>query len=291
MQRRFKAAIAGLLWAAASMAVAEQSCEQSAGPQVAGLLVGRCLNVAASTHPPCNVSNACELIAGSILHNCRFLLDDPATAPIYCRSNLESEASVIAAARQTINSAHSAWRKAFPESDPSRIAFSIEDLNHDQREDFAALRPLKDGSAVQLVVFYGQPDGSFALQFSSGELAVPAGSKQSVTLKQRYRLVSSDPGSSDPDYQTKADSFLFFERSSSTGSLRLQYRLEAGELRLIGQERTVQQGKDSNGTSINYPAGKVLQWERRNGKRSETTRKDPTLPRLLLPQLNEAMLQ
>lgn len=291
MQRRFKAAIAGLLWAAASMVMAEQSCEQTGGAQLSSLLVARCINVDASSHPPCNASNRCEWMAEAIRIGCLGLLQDPATAPVYCRSGQENNASVIAAARQTINSAHSAWRKAFPESDPSRIAFSIEELNQDQREDFAALRPLKDGSVVQLVVFYGQPDGSFALQFSSGELAVPAGSKQSVTLKQRYRLVSSDPSSSDSDYQTKADSFLFFDRNSSTGSLRLQYRLEAGELRLIGQERTVLQGKDSNGTSINYPAGKVLQWERRNGKRSETTRKDPNLPRLLLPQLSEAMLQ
>lgn len=291
MQKRFKLTIAALLWAAASMVRAEQSCEQSAGAQLSSLLVARCINVDASSHPPCNASNRCEWMAEAIRIGCLGLLQDPATAPVYCRSGQENDASVIAAARQTLSHAHSAWRKAFPESDPSRIAFSIEDVNQDQREDFAALRPLKDGSAVQLVVFYGQPDGSFAPQFNSGELAAPAGSKQSVTLKQRYRLVSSDPNSNEIPDQIKADSFLFFERSSSSGSLRLQYRLEGSELRLIGQERTVLQGKDSNGISINYPAGKVLQWERRNGKRSETTRKDTTLPRLLLPQLNETMLQ
>ncbi len=46
------------------------SCLDERGPQLAGVLVQRCLAVSPATRPPCNVANPCAMIEDEIKRSC-----------------------------------------------------------------------------------------------------------------------------------------------------------------------------------------------------------------------------
>lgn len=86
MGRLMRALIHGCLVPAGCLvllhpAVAEISCNQSAGPAKAHVLVEQCLNVSPATHPPCNAANSCALIKDEIRRGCGMLGKD---APAFC---------------------------------------------------------------------------------------------------------------------------------------------------------------------------------------------------------------
>jgi hypothetical protein len=54
-------------------AIAETSCNESAGTVKAHRLVAQCFEVSPATHPPCNAANACVLIEDEIRRGCMLL--------------------------------------------------------------------------------------------------------------------------------------------------------------------------------------------------------------------------
>ena len=58
-------------------------CRDEVGTARAAALVAQCVEVSPATRPPCNASNACDLIISEIVRGCR-LLDD-GSAPSFCR--------------------------------------------------------------------------------------------------------------------------------------------------------------------------------------------------------------
>jgi hypothetical protein len=53
-------------------AAAEKSCANEIGIKKATKLVNECLQVSPATHPPCNVSNPCEMISAEIVRGSAF---------------------------------------------------------------------------------------------------------------------------------------------------------------------------------------------------------------------------
>jgi hypothetical protein len=58
-----------------------RSCAVAMGDAKARVLVERCLRVSPATHPPCNVSNPCDLIIGEIARGCGLLEE---SKPDFC---------------------------------------------------------------------------------------------------------------------------------------------------------------------------------------------------------------
>src|SRR5690242_13802879 len=52
---------------------ADVPCSKSAGAKKAEEYVQQCLEVSPATHPPCNASNACELIIDEIKRGCAMI--------------------------------------------------------------------------------------------------------------------------------------------------------------------------------------------------------------------------
>jgi hypothetical protein len=65
------------------LAVAEPSCDDTAGRAQAHRYVQQCLEVSPATHPPCNAANPCSLIRDEIRRGCALL---GSTAPAFCRT-------------------------------------------------------------------------------------------------------------------------------------------------------------------------------------------------------------
>lgn len=65
---------------AASTAAA---CSKTLGKAKAAVLVDRCIQVSPATHPPCNASNACELIVDEIKRSCALFTNGD--APSFCK--------------------------------------------------------------------------------------------------------------------------------------------------------------------------------------------------------------
>ncbi|MDP5239421.1 hypothetical protein Q9Q94_07755 [Uliginosibacterium sp. 31-16] len=68
---------------------AEKSCRDDIGEAPARLLVRQCIQVSPATRPPCNASNACEMIRDEIKRGCGFLMGEP-DVPAFCKVRPES---------------------------------------------------------------------------------------------------------------------------------------------------------------------------------------------------------
>lgn len=68
---------------AVAEAVAEVPCSEALGKAKAAKLADRCIQVSPATHPPCNASNACQLIIDEIRRSCAMLGDG--SAPAFCK--------------------------------------------------------------------------------------------------------------------------------------------------------------------------------------------------------------
>jgi len=73
--------------AAAQNAAAAAPCSKTLGKAKAAVLVDRCIQVSPATHPPCNASNACELIIDEIKRSCALFTDGD--APPFCKEYAE----------------------------------------------------------------------------------------------------------------------------------------------------------------------------------------------------------
>lgn len=73
--------------AAAQKAAAAAPCSKTLGKAKAAVLVDRCIQVSPATHPPCNASNACELIIDEIKRSCALFTDGD--APPFCKEYAE----------------------------------------------------------------------------------------------------------------------------------------------------------------------------------------------------------
>ena len=67
----------------AGPALAAQTCTEQVGEQKAQILVDRCLQVSAATHPPCNTENPCAMMVNEIKRNCAELTGSD--APGFCK--------------------------------------------------------------------------------------------------------------------------------------------------------------------------------------------------------------
>lgn len=59
------------------------ACSKTLGKVKAAVLADRCIQVSPATHPPCNASNACELIIDEIKRSCALFTDGE--APSFCK--------------------------------------------------------------------------------------------------------------------------------------------------------------------------------------------------------------
>ena len=84
--RRWIAALTLVLPAQAlAQGALPRSCLKELGPRRATQLVERCTYVSPATHPPCNVSNPCDLIRDEIVRSCHYIRDGGYTpAPSWC---------------------------------------------------------------------------------------------------------------------------------------------------------------------------------------------------------------
>jgi hypothetical protein len=73
-----------LLLAAAEVSASAQSCSQTAGPTKARELVRQCMQISEATHPPCNVTNPCDMIVDEIKRNCAMRQDARIAVPSFC---------------------------------------------------------------------------------------------------------------------------------------------------------------------------------------------------------------
>jgi hypothetical protein len=81
MMTPLRAALILALTLAATAAHAE-ACRDTLGATHARRLVDQCLEVSPATHPPCNATNACDLITDEISRGCKMLGND---APPFCK--------------------------------------------------------------------------------------------------------------------------------------------------------------------------------------------------------------
>lgn len=65
----------------AAAASSDAPCSETAGKSKADEYVQQCLQVSPATHPPCNASNACQLIVDEIERGCAMIDHD---APAFC---------------------------------------------------------------------------------------------------------------------------------------------------------------------------------------------------------------
>jgi hypothetical protein len=73
-----------LLLTAAGVSASAQSCGQTAGTATAQELVRQCMQVSEATHPPCNVTNPCDLMVDEIKRNCAMRQDARIAVPSFC---------------------------------------------------------------------------------------------------------------------------------------------------------------------------------------------------------------
>jgi hypothetical protein len=76
-------AVAAVLCLAGASSASAATCTAEVGAREARELAGRCREVSPATHPPCNVSNSCELIREEIRRGCELAGRE---APEWCEA-------------------------------------------------------------------------------------------------------------------------------------------------------------------------------------------------------------
>lgn len=86
MKKKYSFALLALaLFISAFAQAKEKSCKEEIGNKKAKILVQQCLQISSATHPPCNVSNSCELIQSEIDRGCQMSLDKNYRVPKFCK--------------------------------------------------------------------------------------------------------------------------------------------------------------------------------------------------------------
>ncbi len=74
----------GALVLISGAALADGSCQATAGPQKAAELVRQCKAVSEATHPPCNTLNPCSMMVEEITRSCTGRRSAQIAAPAFC---------------------------------------------------------------------------------------------------------------------------------------------------------------------------------------------------------------